>query len=287
MNIDGTNLTNLTRTKTIESQPVWFPDGSKIFFVSFRNGKNEIYQMNLDGSQQVLFNESIGESGFPAFTPSKVVYQIPENFPSIVPEVSEIKTTIPEINPPVSETSTMAPTQVQLAPVHLGKIAFATEAGGSFEIYSMNTDGTGLTNLTKYKTDDISPDWSPDGTKIAYSSWHDDSFEIYVMNSDGSNPTRLTYSSGRDDSPSWSPDGKKIAFSSTRNGDYEIFVMDSDGQNQMNLSNYPGADDAYPDWSPDGTKIVFASTRSGNSDIYIMNADGSNPINIVNNNAVG
>src|SRR5437660_453920 len=52
-----------------------------------------------------------------------------------------------------------------------GKIAFHTNRNGNFEIFSMNPDGTGQTNLTNSTTaGDFDPEWSPAGTKIVFDS---------------------------------------------------------------------------------------------------------------------
>jgi TolB protein len=165
------------------------------------------------------------------------------------------------------------------------KIAFASMRDGDLEIYVINADGTGVTNLTNAPTaSDDSPAWSPDGTKIAFASVRAGAArEIYVMDADGGNQVRLTNNPGSlDDRPSWSPDGATIAFESLRDGDMEVYLIDSDGTDARNVSDNPGWPDSDPDWSPDGTKIVFVSERDGNAEIYVMDADGSNQTNVTN-----
>ena len=82
--------------------------------------------------------------------------------------------------------------------VPAGKIAFHTERDGNGEIYAMNADGSGLTNLTNNPADDADPAWSPDGSRIAFGSNRDANeenpatVEIYVMDADGSSQPRLT-----------------------------------------------------------------------------------------------
>ncbi|MCA1626720.1 MAG: hypothetical protein LC742_01980, partial [Acidobacteria bacterium] len=170
-------------------------------------------------------------------------------------------------------------------PPQRGRIAFASDRDGDFEIYVMNPDGGGLTRITNEPTDDLSPVWSPDGERLAFVSYRDGNAEIYVMNSDGSNPTRLTDNPAADLDPAWSPDGTLIAFTSGRDNTDEIYVMNADGSNQRNLSNNVEGDDNQPAWAPTGASLAFASSRDENVEIYVMNADGSNQRNLSNNPA--
>ncbi len=165
------------------------------------------------------------------------------------------------------------------------KIVFMSNRAGNYEIFAMNPDGTGQTNLTNNSAYDGRPVWSPDGSKIAFKSDRDGSYEVYVMDSDGSNVTRLTDNPAWDGRPSWSPNGTKIAFHSNRDGNFEVYVMDADGSNQTRLTDNP-ASDYIPAWSPDGSKIAFGSNRDGNYEVYVMNADGSNKTRLTDNPAL-
>jgi len=166
------------------------------------------------------------------------------------------------------------------------RIAFMSNRDGPLEIYVMNANGSGQTNLTNNPAGDSDPAWSPDRSKIAFTSDRDGNDEIYVMNADGTDQTNLTQYPAADDSgPAWSPDGAKIAFASYRDGNWEIYVMNANGSGQTNLTLIifccgPGPDDTAPAWSPDGSKIAFASKYVGDFDIYVMNADGSGQANL-------
>ena len=52
MNADGSGQTRLTSNAAIDQDPSWSSDGSRITFMSFRDGGSDIYVMNADGSGQ-------------------------------------------------------------------------------------------------------------------------------------------------------------------------------------------------------------------------------------------
>lgn len=182
----------------------------------------------------------------------------------------------------------LLPAQAQAAfPGPNGKIAFLRNTPGSkYDVYTMNSDGSGPTFLTTSRSSAGDPAlagdpaFSPDGTKIAFVTNRDGNLELYVMNVDGSGQTRLTNDPLTDDDPTFSPDGKKIAF--TRNS--ELYVMNADGSGQVRLTDNL-ANDGNPVFSPDGQKIAFDSDRDGNFEIYVMNANGTDPKNLTNNDA--
>jgi Tol biopolymer transport system component len=86
---------------------------------------------------------------------------------------------------------------------------------------------------------------SPDGQTIVYSTGG----QLYSIRVDGSQRKQLTNSTGGNFSPAWSPDGMKIAFTSGRNGNNEIYMMNADGSSPLRLTNNPANDDGV-DWQP-------------------------------------
>jgi Tol biopolymer transport system component len=164
-----------------------------------------------------------------------------------------------------------------------GKIAFtSTRTTGEGvdnptadpEIFTMNPNGTEITQLTFNTATDVSPSFSPNGRELVFISTRDGNREVYVMSPDGSNQERLTNNTTYEDNPAISPSGSKVAYESLRDNNFEIIVKE--GPFETNLTNN-AATDSSPAWSPDGSKIAFHSRRdSGNFEIYVMNAlDGS------------
>ena len=171
------------------------------------------------------------------------------------------------------------------------QLAFNTGRDGNVEIYLMNSDGTGLVNLTKHPARDANPAWSPDGSKVAFTTDRDGNSEVYIMNANGTGLRNLTRSPRHEYMPSWSPDGSKIAFVSEVGLPFfiEITIMNVDGSYSVNISNDPDFV-GRPAWSPDGSKIAFGSDRDFESsgfieqafEIFVLNANGTNAVNITN-----
>ena len=68
VNTDGTNLQRLTRARGRDgglAQGSWAPDGSKLTFMSERDGKpRQIYVMNSDGTNQIKLTTGTWPSWF-------------------------------------------------------------------------------------------------------------------------------------------------------------------------------------------------------------------------------
>jgi Tol biopolymer transport system component len=161
-----------------------------------------------------------------------------------------------------------------------GKIAFQSDRGGSYEIYTMNADGTKIDKLTSDPAKDADPTFSPDGKKIVFASNRNgQDYDIYKMKADGTKLVQLTTNRAKDEDPVFSPDGKKIAFRSNRHHNSDIYTVNPKGTWLIQLTTDPAEDDE-PAFSPDGKKVAFDSDRSGNSDIYTMNVRGTSLIRL-------
>lgn len=138
------------------------------------------------------------------------------------------------------------------------RIAFMSDAAGSFDVYTMASDGSDRRRLTDGPGREGTPIWSPDGRRIAYQTVVDGNSEISVMDADGSNRVQVTDHPATDMHPTWSPDAERILFNSSRDDEEGIalFTVAADGSDLRRLTD-PAETRTYASWSPDGRRMVF------------------------------
>jgi len=128
------------------------------------------------------------------------------------------------------------------------RIAFVTHRTGDPEIFVMNADGSGQTNLTSHTAFDSTPAWSPLGNYIAFMSDRDGPSHIFVVDPAGGVPINLTQGiANMAWSPTWAPGAVAGAYVEWDGltGDIYYFVPGAAGS--VRLTNDP-ADDASPSW---------------------------------------
>lgn len=133
----------------------------------------------------------------------------------------------------------------------------------TWEIYTINTDGTGLRTLTTNSLLDGHPAWSPDDGAIVYASFREGGRASLVLMTaaTGSEIADLTPDGWNDNDPDWLPDGR-IVFKTDRFGTagsphVRIAVMNPDGSMVAQLTNSPGTSDH----DPTGTSTVVVFER--------------------------
>ena len=277
---DGDTATRLLPSDAVDFEAVASPDGTRIAFVSTRDGNDEIYVANVDGSPVVrLTRTPQAAEQQPAWSPDSrriafVSFRTGDSELYVVGADGRGLTRLTFQPGADDESPSWSPDGAQ--------IAFDSDRDDDWDVYVMNADGTGTATLTgNDDADDVFPTWSPDGSRIAFTSDRDrqGDGEIFAMNADGTNVVQLTATGGavEDWWPSWSPDGARIAFVSDRGGDEDVFVMNADGKAPLNVTDNEDIADADPSWAPDG-RILFTSERAATFGIQATDLGGARRI---------
>lgn len=251
---------------------------SKIAFVTNRDGNEEIYLMNPNGTDLVNLSNSPAGDGHPSWAPGAKQITFHSNrsgdFEIYVMDASGKNLTRLTNTPGWDGQPTWSPDGK--------KIAFESTRTGKFNIYVMNADGSQAQSLTNGMESGY-PAWSPDSTQIAFHSAQSTNQEIYTINLQSRAIKQITHGTRNNWMPVWSPDGQEIYFSAEGNsGKFDLYRIKPDGSGLTQLTNTP-----YDEWwpvsfSPDRSQIAYVSKQYGNWDIFLMSPSGANPTRLTN-----
>ena len=258
---------------------------SKLYYISNRSGRKEVWAMDYDGAgQHQITHLGALASLSPRISPdaSRIAF-------SSYPKGSglEIMMYSNELGRMVTFPRFGGTNATPAWSPDGSKLAFASSMRGAMEIYVADSSGTAPKRITTTRGPDVSPVWNPKtGAQIAFVSGRTGLPQIYIMDADGSNVQRMT-DQGYAVSPSWSPNGQFLAFAWKRNygpgapGGWDIYVMDIASKQFIQLTHDAGNND-FPTWSPDGRHIAFQRGGNGREEIWTMLADGTNPHAVTN-----
>jgi Tol biopolymer transport system component len=244
MNTDGSAIAELHINGY---DPSVSPDGTKITFCSLRDDQDsQIYVANADGTgEKRITRVTTGDSCGPVWSHDgkKIAFYSfalphPSRNPAVWvmdPDGSNMKRIVEHGLSP-----SWSPDDKQMA--------FASNRDGKFQIYAMNSDGSGVRRLSSNRAEESAPAWSPNGQDILFVSDREGEHPaLFTMAPDGSGQQRLVFSKRQDFCfPTWSLDGQTIAFTALNRvarqfiavgeerpkcemwtGEYQMFTLDS------------------------------------------------------------
>ena len=160
MDADGGNQENLTNHPAHDGEPDWSPDGTKIAFVSGRDGSpSQIHVMDADGKNPIRLTDGPGEKRHPDWSPDgqKIAFVHGEIYVIGVGGQGRKKVThdlVGKWSPSFSPDGR--------------RIAYDAGQEGFSHIYVVGADGRNRKRLTHNEENHWAPAWSPHGQVIAY-----------------------------------------------------------------------------------------------------------------------
>jgi Tol biopolymer transport system component len=258
-----------------------------IAYTSDRDGRSQVYVMDADGSRQHNLSNSPHLDTYPAWSPDGKwlaftrFQRVPTGF-----EGSDVW--VMNAKGRKQRQLTFGGSSGQPAWSPDGRrIAFSSHVGFDSELFVINADGSGRTQLTSNEpgpfteSGDTSPAWAPDGSRIAWFAQRFRGFTqlgygIYTMNPDGTDEQLLVAGATHAD---WSPDSAKLLV------DCGILcTVNRDGSNLQPVGLGPAIGSGGGGvWSPDGTMVALGArgqTQPSDAEVFIARADGAGLTNL-------
>ena len=297
-----------TRSLISDRSPAWSPDGTRIAFTSNRDGNDEIYVMDTDGSRVTRLTDNDASDRDPVWSPDGARIAFSSNRDGD----REIYTVAAEGGHLRRITDNKALDRAPAWSPDGALIFYHSHADGEVRFVAASADGMSLTgdHTTRFPPveppsavdcDDLDRSfrqdagaggpvaptglrpvyrfgWSPDCRLVLRIGDRADGYGIVTTALDGLLIQWLTDDGYWYSNPVWSPDGSRIAFESDRDGSYEVYVMDGDGTNVSRLTNL-NARQSSPAWASDGSMIAFVRGK----EIWTIRADGTGLGKLTNN----
>ncbi len=157
-------------------------------------------------------------------------------------------------------------------------VAFQSFAGGTFHLWVMDPDGSGVGQRTGGHGDDREPRFSPDGSRIAFSSDRafNGTYDVWIVDVATGQLTPVTTTlaatgAGDEFEPTWSPDGAEVAFVSGQGatGTRIEAVNLSTGNRRTVVTAPTGTRLNSPAFSPDGSRVAYLQFANNQSQLFV------------------
>lgn len=247
--VDGSNLRQVTRNRTLNEFPSWGPDGDTLLYTSYRENRQPgLFVLVRGGRSPGRVFKSL-RPGAPQYR--GVIDPSGQRVAVVVSIDGATKIFALDRdgrNPRQLTTGNSLDVSPSWSPDGR-QLAFVSDRSGGPQVYVMNADGSNPRRLTFQGGYNTGAAWSPDGKWIAYESRVGGQFDVWLIDPDGNTNAPLIENPASDESPAWSPDSRKLLFSSKRRGRAALYIVDIDGGAPRRITQGEG-DDSSPAWGP-------------------------------------
>jgi Tol biopolymer transport system component len=275
---DGAPI-RITDAASLNTSPVWLPDGRGLLFISDRDGSRDIYRIELGrggrpAGQPERVTTGLGLHGLALSSDGRVlVYADFSDYANIWSLALPTNGLVSSSLATPLTTGHQSIEGLGLSPD--GRwLAFDSDRGGHQAIYRVPVTGGEPQQVSSDSDDDFMPSWSPNGRELAYYGFRQGRRRLFVMPVDGGSAGAVTRDSGNQRYPGWSPDGRHLVFHSDRSGRFELYVVERDTAGRWGSTRQlttAGGQDAR--WSPDGGSILYLR----NSRLWLIGSGGGAP----------
>ena len=202
------------------TNPAVSPDGKRIAFVSDRDGNENIYVMDADGSHAVQLTKTADKKGPPVWSPNgkTLRFFVSNKDLSHIYAIDMKKRTVSEIG--------QVPGRGARISSDGKRVLWALGTWTAVQLMESDVHDANVRQLSDGKSVIWSPRWSPDGQRIAFTANPTkDDVNIFLMNADGSNVQRLTHFTEHAQSPAWSYDSTRIAIQADTKDRAHIWIV--------------------------------------------------------------
>jgi dipeptidyl aminopeptidase/acylaminoacyl peptidase len=300
MNANGTNARQFTRGDAGETSPVFSPDGSRIAFVSSRNGSSNIYIIPSGGGEATQFTHVSTGVADPLWSPDGkwIVFSS-----DVYPECGADDA----CNKKITDRWSKGPLQAHMTDGLLYRHWTSWKDGTRTHILIADVGSGAVRDLTPGNFDSpmfqlsgpLQYDFSPDSSELAFVSDHDadpasstngDVWLVPVA-SEGQARNITAANPAFDGTPRYSPDGKYIAYRTQKQPGYEsdlfrLALYDrAAGTSRVLTESFHDWVDDYQ-WAADSKSLFFTAPVEGDQPVFQVSVDSGGIRQVLSDNSI-
>jgi dipeptidyl aminopeptidase/acylaminoacyl peptidase len=283
----GGEARRMTTSEKSDNTPCWSPDGSRIAFLSGREGERQIYIIPLSGGEATRLTDFPGGVGDMIWTHDGAGFIFAGRVYPDCPDLECVK----ERDEEKEKRKVSAMVHTRLMYRHWNTY----DDEKALHLFHIPVEGGEPRDLTPGMEYDALTYWlasagrdfdlSPDGRTLYFSGKQDAdqavsyNEEIWMVSLDGGEVKRISDNPAADSHPRVSPDGRHLAYRATRrpgyeSDRYELFVMGlPDGEPRSLTEDFDRSVGGFF-WSHDGRRLYFEAEDAADIDLFAVSLKG-------------
>lgn len=276
LGLSGGSPLRVTNDPAIDRHPLWHPDGRRLLYDSVRDGRQQVYQVDVTGGEPAPLAGGDHDGFLVALSPSGeqiLCYSQRDEADlfAVGLEDGVERQLTGELG--VEYWPSVAPDGTAIAFQAIAGERFNWDPRrGTLFIKSLGAEE----KPQRLAAEAFSAQWSPNGEQVAFLRWKGQAHSLWTVAAMGGAEKQLVsdgvFYGGQAGGPTynrvnaadygWSPDSRRLAYCAKQDGVRNVWVISADGTGATNVSTNRDPQQRFhsPLWSPEGAQLAYVST---------------------------